>query len=91
MSKESKIDSRVISSEISSAKVHQLERLAKATNRPRSRHIERALDAYLNVQSWQIAHIEQGIAEMDAGEGIPHEDIKDWLSNWGNESARTPR
>lgn len=86
MNKESKIDSRVISSEISSAKVDQLERLAKATDRPRSWHIEQALDAYLEVQSWQVAHIEKAIAEMDAGEAIPHGKIRDWLSTWGKKS-----
>lgn len=91
MSKTAKPDSQAVSFRVSSTKVEQLERLAAATDRPRSWHIEQALDAYLDVQSWQIAHIEQGIAEMDAGEGIPHKDIKDWLSTWGRESARTPR
>jgi len=91
MNKTAKSDSQAISFRVSSAKVDQLERLAEATDRPRSWHIEQALVAYLDVQSWQIAHIEQGIAEMNAGEGIPHEDIKDWLSTWGKDTARTPR
>jgi len=91
MSKTAKSDSQAISFRASPDKVAQLERLAEATDRPRSWHIEQALDAYLDVQSWQIAHIEQGIAEMDKGEGIPHEDVKDWLTTWGKGSAHTPR
>ena len=74
---------QAISFRIRSEKVDQLERLAKATDRPRSWHIEQALDSYLAVQSWQIDQIEKSMSEMDAGKGIPHEDIKKELSNWG--------
>ncbi len=74
---------QAISFRISSAKVDKLERLAKATDRPRSWHIEQALDSYLDVQAWQITQIEKSMAEMDAGRGIPHEEIKKELLNWG--------
>jgi predicted transcriptional regulator len=74
---------QAISFRIRSEKVDELERLAEATDRPRSWHIEQALDAYLDVQSWQIAQIEKSMAEMDAGKGIPHEEIKKELGNWG--------
>ena len=76
-------ETQAISFRIRSEKVDALERLAKATDRPRSWHIEQALESYLDVQSWQIAQIEKSMAEMDAGEGIPHEDIKKELGNWG--------
>ncbi len=79
-------ETQAVSFRIRSEKVDELERLAKATDRPRSWHIEQALDSYLDVQSWQIAQIEKSIAEMDAGEGIPHEEIKKELSNWGKGS-----
>ena len=78
-----KPETQAISFRIRSEKVDELERLAKATDRPRSWHIEQALDAYLDVQSWQIGQIEKSMAEMDAGQGVPHEDIKKELSNWG--------
>ncbi len=74
---------QAISFRISSKKVRVLERLAKVTDRPRSWHIEQALDSYFGVQAWQIAQIEKSIAEMDAGKGIPHEEIKKELRNWG--------
>ncbi|HKJ63675.1 MAG TPA: CopG family ribbon-helix-helix protein [Hyphomicrobiales bacterium] len=76
-------ETQAISFRIRSEKVDELEQLAKATDRPRSWHIEQALDAYLDVQSWQIAQIEKSLAEMDAGKGIPHEEIKKELGNWG--------
>jgi len=79
-------ETQAISFRIRSEKVDELEQLAKATDRPRSWHIEQALDAYLDVQSWQIAQIEKSLAEMDAGKGIPHEEIKKELGNWGKGS-----
>ena len=78
-----KPETQAISVRLRSEKVDELERLAKATDRPRSWHIEQALDSYLSVQSWQIAQIEQSMAEMDAGKDIPHEEIKKELSRWG--------
>ena len=45
---------QAISLRISAEKVGVLERLAKATDRPRSWHIEQALDSYLEVQAWPI-------------------------------------
>ncbi len=76
-------ETQAISLRIRSEKVDMLERLAKATDRPRSWHIEQALDAYLDLQAWQVAHIEKSMTEMDAGRGIPHEEIVKELLTWG--------
>ena len=78
-----KSETQAISFRISAEKVDALERLAKATDRPRSWHIEQALDSYLDVQAWQTAQIEKSMAEMDAGKGIPHDEIKKELLGWG--------
>jgi len=76
-------ETQAISFRIPSHKVDALKRLAKATDRPRSWHIEQALDSYLDLQAWQINQIEKSMAEMDAGQGIPHEEIKKELRSWG--------
>lgn len=76
-------ETQAISFRIPAEKIDALERLAKATDRPRSWHIEQALDSYLEIQTWQIAEIEKSIIEMDAGQGIPHEEIKKELLDWG--------
>ncbi len=76
-------ETRAISFRIPAEKVDALERLAKATDRPRSWHIEQALDSYLDVQAWQTAQNEKSMAEMDAGKGIPHDEIKKELLDWG--------
>jgi len=76
-------ETQAISFRIPAEKVDALERLSKATDRPRSWHIEQALDAYLDMQTWQIAQIEKSMTEMDAGQGIAHEEIKKELLDWG--------
>ena len=53
-----------------------LERLVSATDRPRSRHSEQALKAYVTSQAWQIEDIRRGVAEADAGDFTPDEDIE---------------
>ena len=52
--------------------------------------IDQALDAYLETQAWQVAHIEQGLADADAGRVVPHERVRDWLESWGREDEGEP-
>ncbi|MEE8393346.1 MAG: CopG family ribbon-helix-helix protein [Rhodospirillales bacterium] len=63
--------------------VERLERLAKATDRTRSWHMEKALARYLELQSWQVEHIRQGLADMEAGRVVGHDRVESWLKNWG--------
>jgi predicted transcriptional regulator len=84
------LETQAISLRLSSDKVERLNRLAKATDRPRSWHIEQALDAYLEVQAWQIEEIERGIADLDAGKKVAHEAVEGWLKTWGKKNERKP-
>ncbi len=68
----------------------RLEALSAATDRPRSWLLERALEAYLDQQVWQIARIEEGLADAEAGRTIPHERIREWLLTWGSDSEGEP-
>lgn len=52
-----------------------LEKLAAATNRPRTYHVTVALERYLQEEIWQIAHIQQGLADLDAGRATSHEEV----------------
>ena len=79
-----------LSLRISEEKARRIETLAKATDRSKSWLLEQALDAYLETQSWQVARIERGLAEIDRGEGRPHEEVAEWLSGWGRED-KPPR
>jgi RHH-type transcriptional regulator, rel operon repressor / antitoxin RelB len=61
----------------------RLERLAKNTGRSRSFLAAEAINEYLDVNEWQVAGIRQAIASLDRGEGVPHQQVKDWITSWG--------
>ncbi len=85
-----KSTTQAVSFRADSKTLERLEHLAAATDRSRSWHIEQALDAYLEVQAWQVERIERGIAALDAGDTVPHEAVRDWLLNWGGDSEGEP-
>jgi len=53
-----------------------LDALAGALDRDRSYIINEAVDAYLETQRWQIAHIKQGLKQADEGKFVSQRDMK---------------
>lgn len=51
----------------------KLEALARSTRRSRSYLAAEAIAAYVELNEWQIAEIEAGIAELDRGEFVSQE------------------
>ena len=39
---------------------------------------------YLDVNEWQVAGVKQAIASLDRGEGVSHEQVKDWITSRGS-------
>jgi RHH-type rel operon transcriptional repressor/antitoxin RelB len=66
----------------------RLERLAHSTGRSRSYLAAEALNEYLDVNEWQVAGIKRAAASLDRGEGVPHEDVKEWVASWGHKRER---
>jgi len=66
----------------------QLEKLAKNTGRSRSFLAAEAITEYVSVNAWQVAGIRNAIASLDQGKGIPHHQVKEWVSSWGSDSER---
>ena len=58
--------------------------IAEALDRPKSWVIEQAVRDFVAVQEWQLAAIDEGIKEADAGKLIPHEDVVAWVRSWGS-------
>jgi predicted transcriptional regulator len=67
---------KTISFRLEADKVAALDRLAKAQTRDRTFLLSQAVDAYLEVQQWQIEHIEESLRQADAGMGTDHETVK---------------
>jgi len=66
----------------------RLEKLARSTGRSRSFLAAEALNDYLDVNEWQVAGVKRAIASLDRGEGVPHQEVKDWVSSWGRKRER---
>jgi predicted transcriptional regulator len=78
-----------LSFRVSEEAAERLDALAEATDRPRSWLLEQALDSYLEVQAWQVEHIRQGLADLEAGRTVPHEEVAEWLKSWGGAKKRS--
>ena len=50
-----------------------------------------ALNEYLDLNEWQVAGIKKAITSLDRGEGVSHDEVKDWLSSWGGKRERLAR
>ena len=68
----------------------RLEGLAEATARNRSRLAVEALESYVDEQEEQLAKIDQGIRDADAGRVISHEKVKHYLQSWGSKRTLPP-
>lgn len=53
-----------------------LDAIASCQDRDRTYVVKEALRAYLEVYQWQVAHIQQGLAEADAGKFAAEADVK---------------
>ena len=58
----------------------RLQELANATGRTKAFLAQDAIERYLELESWQIKAIQDGIKAVDNGKTIPYEDIK---KEWG--------
>jgi predicted transcriptional regulator len=55
--------------------IETLDKIAAALERPRSWVMLRALRQYIADEGQEILDVQEGIAELDRGEGIPIEDV----------------
>jgi predicted transcriptional regulator len=59
-----------------------LDELAQADDRHRSYLINEAIESYLAHRRWRIDEINKAVAEADAGEFVPDEDMQAVLTKW---------
>lgn len=73
---------------VESAVKKRLEKLAKSTGRTRSFLAGEALNEYLDVNEWQVAGVKRAMASLDRGDGVPHQEVKNWVNSWGRKHER---
>lgn len=76
------MEKQTISFRIDSDKVGALDQLAEAMDRDRSYLLNEAVEAYLDVQQWQMEHIKASIQQADAGKLIDHEQVRKMAAKW---------
>ncbi len=71
----------------------KLESLARSTSRTEAYLAREAIAAYVELNEWQVAQIEERLAEVRAGAPmVAHEDVKLWLdAKRAGRRRRTPR
>lgn len=72
----------VVTVRMAADKRAQLDALARAVDRDRSWLINEAVDAYLAVHRWQIAHIEAGLRDAEAGDFASDEEVEAAWRRW---------
>ena len=60
----------------------KLDQLAAAQKRDRSFIINEAINYYLSLQDWQIAHIEEGVKQAKKKQFATDKEMRDILEKW---------
>jgi predicted transcriptional regulator len=58
--------------------------VAAALDRPKSWAIEQAVKEYVDNQEWQLAAIQEGVEDAEAGRVVDHRDVAKWVASWGS-------
>ncbi len=71
-----------ISFRLDAEKKIALDEMASGIERDRTFVINQAIDAYLEVHSWQLDHIKEGLRQADAGEFASDEEVAAAFAKW---------
>lgn len=82
---QSNIKSLTLSIRLDTATKKSLEQIARHEKRTKSFLAAAAIASYVHVYEAQIAGIKKAIASADAGEGIEHSKVKDWIESLGTD------
>lgn len=64
----------------------RLVELAEARQQPVSDVAAEVIAMYVATDSWEHQRILQGLTELEAGQGVSHERVAEWLDSWGTEN-----
>jgi RHH-type transcriptional regulator, rel operon repressor / antitoxin RelB len=72
------MSSSTLSIRVEDSAKDRLNELSKSTGRSSSFLAAEAINAYLDINEWQVAGIKQGIASLEAGNSTPHSEVRAW-------------
>jgi predicted transcriptional regulator len=83
------MSSTTVSVRINLTAKKRLEKLAKSTGRSRSFLAAEAINEYLDLNEWQVTGVQNAMATLDRGKGIPHQRVKEWVNSWGSKREQS--
>jgi predicted transcriptional regulator len=79
-------NSAVVTIRLKPEVMEKLDSLARDTRRSTSDLASEAIERYVDLNSWQIAHIKEGLTEDEAGNpGVSQEQVRQWIESWGTD------
>jgi RHH-type transcriptional regulator, rel operon repressor / antitoxin RelB len=70
----------------------RLDALAKRSRRSKSFLAAEAISAYVESEEWQLGELQAGIAALESGQEVSHENVSKWLKTWGKRGeTKAPR
>ena len=76
------MEKQTVSFRMDSTKLDALDSLAEILEGDRTYLLNEAVGTYLDVQQWQIEHIQEGIRQADAGQTVSQAEIKKMAAKW---------
>jgi RHH-type rel operon transcriptional repressor/antitoxin RelB len=81
-----------LSIRIDSATKNRLDALSKRSKRSKSFLAAEAIAAYVESEEWQFGELQAGIADLESGQEVSHENATKWLKSWGKTGeTKAPR
>ncbi len=74
---------RVITAHVPLPLAKKIDKMAEQMDRPRGWIIKQALAQWIDDEEYKYQGTLKALAEIDAGKGIPHEEIEAWVKTLG--------
>lgn len=69
----------------------KLEALARDMKRSKAYLASEAIEAYVDINAWQVAHIKEALDEDELDTpGVPDEEVVAWMESWGTDQELPP-
>lgn len=80
-------DTRVMTAHVPVPLAEQVDELASRLDRSRGWVVRQALAAFVEQEEHRRRLTLEGMADVDAGRGLPHRNVKEWAARLGTEEA----
>lgn len=78
------LENTLVSARIPGVLASRLDKLAKTMHRSKSYLAAQAIEEFVDLQEWHVNAIEEGIAAVERGEAVSHDQAVALLKTWGN-------